>query len=181
MNSPLRVGAPASVGDSVPIEGARLFLDGPAIRVVVVYEEPTPAEVAAVETGPVEIGVYHADGVAAVVLQVGEPGDPGRIEAHAPLVLLDRAAHVDLVAAGSCSQTWSVTLALCQAEGTVVRAVRSLGAPAGVVEAARRAAHAQAARFGCAADARRAHRSALRRSTVCDLMRRAVARVRIEG
>lgn len=181
MSSPLRVGAPASVDDSFPIEGARLLFDGPAIRVVLVYEEPTPAEVAAVETGPVQLGVYHADGVAAVALQVGEPGDPGRIEAHAPLVLFDRAAHVDLVAAGSCSLTWTVTLVLCQAEGTVVRAVRSLGAPAEVIEAARCAAHAQAARFGCAADARRTHRSVLRRSTVGDLMRGAVARVRIAG
>ncbi|MDT7858133.1 hypothetical protein RQM47_15910 [Rubrivirga sp. S365] len=181
MTSSLRVGSPVHAGDPIPIEGARLLLNGPTIRALVVYEEPTPAEVEAVETGPVELGVYHADGVAAVAFRVGEPGTPGRIETHAPLVLLDGAAHVNGVTGGPCSQARSLTLALCQAEGTVVRAVRSLAVPAEVVEAARRAVRAQAARFGCAADARRAHRSALRRSTVCDLMRGAVARVRIEG
>ena len=180
--APLRVGRPALAGGPpAPIEGARLLLDGPALRLVVVYHEPTPAEVAAVERGPVDLGVYHDGGLAALAAQIGAPGDPGRVEVKVPLLLLDRAAHTDGVGAGEPPDAYPAEVALCQARGTVVQALRPLTVPAALVLAARKAAHAQAAQFGSVGDALRAHERGLRLLTVRDLLDRAVARARIVG
>ena len=186
MSSPtLRVGEPAwTGGPPLPIEGARLLLDGPRIRLLLGYHDPTESEIHAVRSAAVELGIFHDDGVAAVAARIGEADGRWIVEACAPLILLDADAHVDNVRAESHRSappdTYPATLALCDSEDATVRALRHLHVPASVVHAARRAAHAQAARFESVAAAIRVHERALRYRTVGDLMHASAVQARIE-
>lgn len=180
----LKVGEPAFPdGPPLTLEGARLLLDGPLIRLLIVYFEPTAEEVRAVESGDVELGIYHENGVAAVVARVGEHGEHWLIEARAPLILLDVDAHIDGVggdgAPAAPPELYPAELALCGTQRGIVHAVRQILVPVELVHAARRAAHAQAARFESVAAAIRAHECGLRGRTVRAMMDAAAVRARI--
>ena len=185
MSAPqLRVGEPAfQDGPPLPIDGARLCMNGPLIRLLIGYHEPTPSEMEAVRSGAVELGVFHDGGVAAVAVRVGEEGGRWRIEARASLILLDVPAHIDGVGGDGAPTTspdaYPAELALCDPGEAVVVALRHLMLPEPIVTAARRAAHAQAARFETPGAAIRTHERALRTRTVRHLMEHATARVRI--
>ena len=174
----LRVGEPASAsGPPLPIEGARLFFGGPCPRFLIGYHQPTAPEVSAVESGDVEVGVYHRDGVAAVVVRAGERPGHWLVEACAPL----RPSDVYAQAVGGDgaparpAAPYVAELALCDtaddARG-VVRAVRRLVVPAPVVAAAHRTALAQTPLL----TSRAATARALRALTVRHLMDHAVTR-----
>lgn len=184
MPSPtLRVGEPAVPGGPpLPIEGARLHLDGPLVQLLVGYHEPTASEVEAVESGEVELGVYHEEGIAAIVARAGERAGYWHVETCAPLILLNAAAHVDGLddVSSTGSDTYPAELALCESEHRLVYALRRLRVPAPIICAARRAAHAQANRFQSVAAAVQAHELGLRYRTVREMMDLATARARIE-
>lgn len=174
----LRVGAPAlDGGPPLPIEGARLFLNGPRVRLLIIYHEPTPDEVEAIQSADIELAVYHENGIAAVVARAGEADGYWRVEARAPLILLDVEEHMD----GASQEHVRAEMALCGTERSIVRAIRNFLVPASVVRAACKAAHAQAARFSSVAAAVRAHECILRSHTVRSMTERAVARVRIDA
>ncbi|OZC01399.1 hypothetical protein BSZ36_17075 [Rubricoccus marinus] len=173
---PFTVGRPVLLdGPPPPLEGARLLLDGPVPRLLVVYHEPTPEEIAAVQLGRADLGLYHRDGVAALAARFGEPTDPARVEVLAPLVLFGRSVDPGPPALRTAQ------VALCDAARLLVRSLRSVSLPAAFLHAARCASRVQTARFASAAAAVRAHEAALRALTVPDALRCAVARAHLRG
>lgn len=178
----LRVGSPALPrGPFTALEGGRLAFDGTVLRLLVACDQPSDTEVEAVEAGPVDLAVYHRDGLAALVAVVGVPADPGHLQAHAPLVL-DR-YHRDPRATRGVPDVEGVRvqLVLCQARDMVVRAIRDLTVSPHLSRALHEAAHAQAYRFDAAADASRVHEIGLRALTVEHLLRHAAVRDRVAG
>lgn len=129
------VGEPASTRADGPLAArpgeARASAGPGGVQIVVAVEEPGEAERAAVEVGSISLGVADSpestgspagSGWGAILVQVGEPGRLGYVEATAE------------VEAG----VWwgaDVELALCDGRG-VVRAVRRFRGPmAGPVDA----------------------------------------------
>lgn len=178
----LRVGSPALPrGPFTSLEGGRVTFDGTVLRLLVACDQPTDPEVEAVARGPVDLAVYHRNGLAALVAVVGVPADPGYLETCAPLVL-DR-YHRDPHATRGVPDVEAicVQLVLCQACDMVARAVRDLTVSPHLSRALHEAAHTQARRFDGAADAMRAHEVGLRTLTVEHLLRHAVVRDRTAG
>jgi hypothetical protein len=196
MSYVLRVGARAVTSDGpagvLPIEGARACVEGDTVRILLAFVDPTASELRAVERAPVELGLFAEDGVAVLLVRIGEPGGPAHIESKAPLIAPDLDVHRN-----GCSSTHSeegcaslrrhgapplaVEIALCDADTHLVRALRRADVSADLAEAVRRAISIQAATFSCAADAQRATLHATRVATVDDLMARAEKRHRIGG
>ncbi len=122
------VGEPASTRADGPLAArpgeARASAGPGGVQIVVAVEEPGEVEREAVETGAISLGVADSPepagsptsrGRGAILVQVGEPGRPGYVEATAE------------VEAG----VWwgaDVELALCDGRG-VVRAVRRFRGP----------------------------------------------------
>lgn len=178
----LRVGFPALPrGPFTFLEGGQVTFDGTVLRLLVACDRPTAPEVDAVARGPVDLAVYHRDGLAALVAVVGVPEDPGHLETCAPLVLdrYHRDPHVRRRMPNI--DTICVQLVLCQARDMVVRAVRDLTVSPRLSRALHEAAHAQARRFDGADDATRAHKIGLRALTVGHLLRHASARDHTSG
>lgn len=127
MTYSFHVGEPASTrqGPSgAPRPGEAKASSGPGgVQIVVALDDPGEPERRAVEDGPVVLGVRDRGGVGALLVQAGEPGRPGHVEATAPL---------------DAQVAWwgaDIELALCDRDG-VVRAVRRFRGPmAGPVSA----------------------------------------------
>lgn len=178
----LRVGFPALPrGPFTSLEGGQVTFNGTVLRLLVACDRPTDPEVDAVARGPVDLAVYHRDGLAALVAVAGVPEDPGHLETCAPLVL-DRYHRDPHVTRGMPDiDAVRVQLVLCQARDMVVRAVRDLTVSPRLSRAVHEAAHAQASRFNGANDATRAHEIGLRVLTVEHLLRHASARDHTAG
>jgi len=180
----LAVGEPAVVGGPpLPIEGARLVLNGRRIRVLIGYHEPTPSEIKAVRTAEVELGLFNTDEVAAVAIRAGQDNGHWLIETHAPLILPDTPLHRNGVGgdATSSSEVYPIELALCETDHSIVCALRRLLVPVSFVRAARNAAHAHLARVECVRTAIRMHERVLRFRTIRELMQGSEVRLRIPG
>lgn len=190
----LRVGerATTSTGDAValPIEGARAFVDGDVVRVLLAFVDLAGPEHQAIEQGPVELGLFADGGVAALLLRIGEPEGSALIEAKAPLNVLDHDARFNgclhtspgsgRVSLRRCEEApRTVELVLCDSDTHVVQALRRVSVSADLAETIREAVRLQAATFACAAEVDRATLHATRTATVDDLMARAEKRDRI--
>ena len=177
-----RVGVPAlSDGPRTLLEGGQIAFDGATVQFILAVDRPTRSEVRAVARGPVELGLYHLDGLAAVVVVAGDPRSPGYLEASAPLLLDRYEATPHPAPHGDRPDAVRVQLVLCQAHDAVVRVVRDGAVPHPLARAIQKAAHTQAQRFAVAPDAVRAHEVGLRALTAAYLLRHAVARTRLAG
>lgn len=188
----LRIGerAASSPGAvALPIEGARASIDGDALRILLAFVDPTDAERRAVDHGSIELGVFTASGVVALLLRIGVPGTPAVIEAKAPLNLFTRTTRLNGLLHGSpgsdaapgderLDAPLTVEIALCDSGTHLVEAVRSLPISPPIVDAVRTGARVQLATFSCAVAVDRATLHALRTATVDELMDRAVERYR---
>ena len=154
-----------------------MTLAGPALCLTLVYEEPTEQEARAVETGPVALGIYHADGITALALRAGHLDDPDRVKASAPLILIDDEGHVVTALADAHARTaWPVHLTLCDTADGTVRVVQSVETPPELVASARQATRAQASRFASASEAAVEHTLRLRGLTTDHIFDRAEVR-----
>lgn len=145
MSYTLRLGHRATTTASgpvrIPIEGARAVLDRGAVVVLVGYCDPSPAECAAVERGPVELALLAGEAVAALLFQIGSEGDPGCVTSAAPVNVLDP----DAEPGGFLDEASPapVRFALCDSETGVVRALREVDPPADLLADLREACRAQ--------------------------------------
>lgn len=163
----LQIGRPARLGGHpvrLPVEGARAFVAAEALAALLSFEDPSPDEVAAVASGPVEAAAFTETGTAALPLRLGLPGRPGFVETVAPVE-----RETDTVPP-------RLLVALCDAEDHVVRALRACTLPDAIATALCAGLRRQRRAFRCPEAARLATLRAVGTVPVADLFCRATAR-----
>lgn len=149
MSYTLRDGHPVTTDRGpapLPIEGARAVAEGLDVLVLIGYRAPTGRERRAVASAPVSLAVLTRGPVALLLLQFGNPTDPGYVSCTAPFSALDPDADPAPFLAAE-SQGVAVHVALCDGESGRVRAVRSLHAPVEFASRLRVAGSIQRAAF----------------------------------